>query len=375
MPGIHPGHRQSAFLCLVHTSTNAVHKEQHRLLAPLFAPARMASYGTTMCHIARDHVRQWVHGGTLELGTEFMHLAVRIIAATLLSEDFVTQLPRVVEWTSRLTGGLGRSSRARSSGWSDTGDMESAIRGLDTLWREVIARHKQQALPGGDLIDVLLRAQAEQPASSTDGHVVSDQQIMDDIMTMFMTGSENPRNALSWTMYLLGEHPEVYAQVRREVLRQPRDINLACAQDRLPTVLHLLKEALRLYPPGYAFGRRALRDLDLGVVRLPKGAEVVISPYVLHRRERYFSKPLEFIPTRFAEGSAPLPQHAYLPFGLGPRACIGGAYSLVECHIVLTVLLREVRLVPQWTQPILAAPLMTLRPSAPLSVTVEREGQ
>lgn len=353
------------------TSSNAVHKEQHRLIAQLFAPTRMEAYVKTMSRIASDHVCQWVDGSTVELGVEFMSLAVRIIAATLLSKDFGAQLPRVVEWLARITGGLGRSSRNRSLGWSDTGDIDMAIGGLDALLRDVIEERRGQAFGCGDLIDVLLRAQAEKAASSADGYVVSDQQIMDDVMTMFMTGAENPRNALSWTMYLLGEHPEDYDQARHEVLQQPRNANLARAQCRVPTVLHILKEALRLYPPGYAFGRRALRDLDLGSVRLPKGTEVVISPYVLHRRERYFSKPCEFLPTRFASGSESLPQYAYLPFGAGPRACIGGSYSLLECQIVLTVILREVRLVRQWTQPISADPLMTLRPSGPLPVAVD----
>jgi cytochrome P450 len=353
------------------TSSNAVHKDQHRFLTPLFAPARMRSYAKTMLRIARDHVRQWVHGSTVELGAEFMSLAVRIIAATLLSKDFGSQLPRVVAWLSRITGGLGRSYRERSLGWSDPCDIESAIRGLDALLRDVVEKRKGHARGGGDLIDVLLRAQAETAPSSTEGYVVSDQQIMDDVMTMVMTGSENPRNALSWTMYLLGEHPEVYEQARRAVLQQPRHTHLARAPLRAPTVLHLVQEALRLYPPGYAFGRRTLRDLDLGAVRLPQGAEVVMSPYVLHRRERYFSQPREFIPTRFAAGSARLPRYAYLPFGAGPRACIGGAYALLACQIVLTVVLRDVRLVRQWTQPIAADPLMTLRPSGPLPVAVD----
>src|SRR5262249_20454314 len=183
------------------------------------------------------------------------------------------------------------------------------------------------ARDGGDLIDVLLRAQAETTSSSAEGYVVSDQQIMDDVMTMVLTGSENPRNALSWTMYLLGEYPEVYEQARRAVLQQLRHAHPARAPFHVPTVLPLLQEALRLYPPGYAFGRRAVRDLDLGAVRLPAGAEVVISPYVLHRRERYFSRPREFLPMRFAAGNDRLPRYAYLPFGAGPRACIGGAYA------------------------------------------------
>src|SRR5262249_42781717 len=155
------------------TSANAMHKEQHRLIAPLFSPARMESYAKTMLRIARDHVRQWVHGSTVDLGAEFMSLAVRIIAATLLSEDFGSQLPRVVDWLSRITGGVGRSSGKRSWGWSDPGDIDSALRGLDALLRDVVEQRKGHARGGGDLIDVLLRTQAETAPSSADGYVVS----------------------------------------------------------------------------------------------------------------------------------------------------------------------------------------------------------
>jgi cytochrome P450 len=349
------------------TSTNAVHKAQHQLLAPLFAPARMGAYAATMAQIARDHVRQWVEGSTIDLGVEFMGLAVRLLAATLLSEDFGSHLPRVVDWLARITGGVGRSSRERMREHRNPGAIDRAICGLDALLRNMVEKRRGHARAGGDLIDVLLHAQAETSTSSAEGYVVSDQQIMDDVMTIVLTGTENPRNALAWTMYLLGEHPEVYEEARHDVLQQPRQALPVC----VPTVRHILQEALRLYPPGYAFGRRALRALDLGGRRLPKGAEVVISPYILHRRARYFAQPQEFIPARFAVGSAPFPRYAYLPFGAGPRACIGGAYALFACQIVLTVILREVRLVPQWQPPIAADPLMTLRPAEPLPVTVD----
>ncbi|HKA56219.1 MAG TPA: cytochrome P450, partial [Candidatus Binatia bacterium] len=232
------------------TSANAVHKEQHRLIATLFSQARMESYAKTMVRIARDHVRQWVDGSTVDLGVEFMGLAVRIIAATLLSEDFGSQLPCAVDWLSRITGGVGRFCRKRSRGGSDPGDIDNALRGLDALLRGAVEKRKGQALGGGDLIDVLLRAQAETSTPSAAGYVVSDQQIMDDVMTMFITGSENPRNVLSWTMYLLGEYPEVYEQARRAVLQQPSNAHLARAPFCVPTVLHILQEALRLYPPG-----------------------------------------------------------------------------------------------------------------------------
>ena len=254
------------------TSANAVHKEQHRIIASLFSQARD---GIVRQDNGEDCARPcplaggWLHGGSSS-GVEFM------VLPCALSQQHCC--PR--------TSGLNYRVRLMSFHASPVASVVSVVsaRGEgvtrakialccrpDALLRDVVEKRKGQARGCGDLIDVLLRAQAETSTSSADGYVVSDQQIMDDVMTMFMTGSENPRNALSWTMYLLGEYPEVYEQ---ETCSAPAAEQ--CPSGSCPLLCangspHSWQEALRLYPPGYAFGRRALRDLDLGAVHLPKG--------------------------------------------------------------------------------------------------------
>jgi cytochrome P450 len=243
----------------------------------------------------------------------------------------------------------------------------------------VAARRSRAAKPTGedtrDVIDLLLDAQAQGGSEGGD-YVVTDRQIRDDLLTLFITGAENPRNALTWTLYLLGRHPEVAQRIRDEIHAAGAaagDVALETLQ-RLPYTLQAFKEALRLYPPGYAFGRRAIEDVDIGPLVVEKGTEIVVSPYALHRRASLFERPLEFDPSRFdkqREGQ----RHpcAYLPFGVGPRSCIGGGYALMEGHTVLAVLLGGLRLTPATDAVVLPEPRMTLRPSGPVSVVVGRE--
>ena len=136
----------------------------------------------------------------------------------------------------------------------------------------------------------------------------------------------------------------------------------------------MFKEALRLYPPGYAFGRRAVADVRIGPLDIQAGTEVVVSPYALHRRPSLFERPLAFDPTRF-EKSRESQRHqcAYLPFGVGPRGCIGGGFALMEGHAILAVLLAGLRFVAASEDVVLPEPRMTLRPGAPIAVFVRRE--
>ena len=154
---------------------------------------------------------------------------------------------------------------------------------------------------------------------------------------------------------------------------QAGDITLATL-DELPFTLQVFKETLRLYPPGYAFGRRTLLDVDIGPVHLDRDTEVVISPYALHRRPGLFERPTEFLPDRFERGHQErIHTYAYLPFGAGPRSCIGGGFAMLEGHVVLAVLLGAFSFNATCQEEVLPEPRMTLRPGAPITLSVHRE--
>ncbi len=203
-----------------------------------------------------------------------------------------------------------------------------------------------------------------------------DEQLMAECATLFGAGHETTATALTWAWYLLCQHPESYQKVQEEVDsvlqgRTPTYADLA----RLPYCLQVFKEAMRLYPPAYAFSRRAIRDVEIDGYRVPKNWFVLLTPYTLHRREEYFPEPEKFQPERFTpEREKQLPRYAYLPFGAGPRICIGQYFAMMEGHLLLATLAQRVSfsLVPGQT--ITPDPIhhLALRPDRAVNVTVKK---
>jgi cytochrome P450 len=362
------------------TSSNATHKLQHKLIGRLFSHDSLGRYAIRIGELTERLQAGWHDGQVVDIGSELTRLSVEVVGRTLFTTDFGDRLSAIVESVSMLTGAFGRFGRRRISATPDAERHREGVEWLsDQLWSLVEERRRQPRTGEPDLIDILLDAQAAQGQNGTgnDAYVVTDRQIRDDLMTMFITGTENPRNALSWTLYLLGRHPEVYRTLVTELREGEKRASEARSFHGMPEppplLLAVFNEALRLYPPGYAFDRRPVRELEIGPLRLTPETEVVISPYALHRRTRIFSEPSTFDPGRFGAGAErTLPPYAFLPFGAGPRGCIGGAFSLLEGQAVLSVLLRRVNLYPVDAEPVRPEPLMTLRPSSPIWMKVHR---
>jgi cytochrome P450 len=361
------------------TSANATNKAQRKLLGRVFSPAATRRYVREMAALAREERERWQDGATVELGAAFMRLSARIVARTLFSWDIAPADQRIVDDLALIGSLLGRSADQRRAGWQDPSVIERAAATIEGRLLSLVAARRRAGGGGAaadapDVIDLLLQAQAEGVGSAD--YVVSDRQIRDDLMTLFITGAENPCNALTWTLYLLSRHPDAALRIRDEIAAASAtggDVTPETLQ-RLPYTLQVYKEALRLYPPGYAFGRRAMQDLQLGPLRLEKDTEVVVSPYALHRRPTLFERPGEFDPARFDERrEAERHPCAFLPFGAGPRACVGGGFALLQGQVVLAVLLGGLRFTPASNNPVLPEPRMTLRPAGPVSVIVHRE--
>jgi cytochrome P450 len=207
---------------------------------------------------------------------------------------------------------------------------------------------------------MLLLAQDEEG----DGGGMTDEQLRDEAMTIFLAGHETTANALTWTWYLLSQNPDAEAKLHRE-LDEVLSSRLPDFED-VPNLRYTemaLAESMRLYPPAWAIGRMALVDCEIGGYSVPKGALVLMSQYVMHRDERYFPEPLRFDPERWTEAAkANRPQFSYFPFGGGPRRCIGESFAWMEGILLLATLAQQwqMRLAPD--QVVALRPVITLRP-------------
>jgi cytochrome P450 len=242
------------------------------------------------------------------------------------------------------------------------------IKRLDEFIYDIIRQRRHGSEDTGDLLSMLLGAQDE------DGSQMTDRQLRDEVMTLFLAGHETTALALSWTWCLLSQHPEAEARLVTELEsvlggRAPR-------VDDLPSLRYaeaIIKETMRLYPPAWAFGRQAIEDCEIGGYAVPKGRQLYFFPWVVHRDPRHFDYPGEFRPERWAdEKMKQLPRYAYFPFGGGPRGCIGNSFAMMEAILVLTTVAQRYRLKLAEGQVIEPWPVFTLRPKYGIRMTMGR---
>jgi len=236
----------------------------------------------------------------------------------------------------------------------------------------LIAERRATAVNGrvadtGDLLSMLLLAQDE------DGRTMNDNQVRDELVTLFAAGHETTSNALAWTWYLLSQHPDVEAKLHREV-DTVLDGRLPTLQDlpNLPYTEMVLKESMRLYPPAWTLSaRQAVEDTTVGDYLIPKDRLIFVAPYAVHRRPQFFPEPERFDPERFTpENEKKLPRYAYVPFGAGPRVCIGNSFAMMEAHLILVTIAQRFRLELDPDQEIELNPLITLSPKYGLKMRV-----
>jgi cytochrome P450 len=211
-------------------------------------------------------------------------------------------------------------------------------------------------------------------AQDEDGSQMTDQQLRDEVMTLFLAGHETTALALSWTWYLLSQYPDVEAKLMAELEsvlsgRTPR-------VEDLPQMIYaeaIVKESLRLYPPAWAFGRQVIQDCEIAGYPVAKGRQLYFFPWVMHRDPRYFDQPEEFRPERWAdERIKQLPKYAYFPFSGGPRVCIGNAFAMMEAVLVLATVAQRYRLKLAQGQIVEPWPVFTLRPKYGINMMIEK---
>jgi cytochrome P450 len=356
------------------TSEGAMHLRQRRLMQPAFHRDRIAGYGDAMVEYADRMRRSWSDGAPLDIAREMNRLTLSIVGKTLFDVDVEQQAAQVGEaltavmdtfWLTLLPMSdlidrlpVPKIRRARLA------------RGrLDAIVYRMIADRRASGRDHGDLLSMLLSAQDEENG----GAGMTDQQVRDEAMTIFLAGHETTANALTWTWYLLSGAPDVEAKLHEEIERVLRG-RLPTTADlgSLPYVERVVTESMRLYPPAWLIGRRAIEAFPLGEFVAPARAIVIMSPYILQRDARYYANPERFDPDRWTpEFRAALPRFAYFPFGGGPRQCIGESFAWMELMLLVATIAQQarLRLVPH--HPVAMQPLITLRARYGMRMTVE----
>lgn len=352
------------------TSEDQTHERARRLLAPAFTPKRMAGYAATMSERAARFASGLKDGATLDLAGAIMALTLEVVGKTLFDAEVGSDAGTV---GSALTVGMEVAMGQLSSVVPippmipTPGNLRyrRAVKDLDKIIYGIIRTRRAEAEDRGDVLSVLLSARDE------DGKPMTDRQVRDEAMTLFLAGHETTANALSFAFWLLAQNPDVVAELRREVETVLGDRAPTLADiPRLAYTQQVVEESMRLYPPVWAFERQALQDDVIAGYHVPKGTIVGVSPYVLHRRPELFPDPLRFDPTRFDKAKVKeRNKHAYLPFGGGPRTCIGNMFALMEMQIVLAMAVRrfDFSVAPDFE--VVLDPSVTLRPKNGIAMT------
>lgn len=343
------------------TSEGDFWRRQRRLAQPAFHRQRISSYGDIMVQYANRAIANWRDGEQRDIAKDMTRLTLEIVVKTLFNSDVSNDADHVGAMLSQIAKPFASQATLK---WIADNRLPTpghrryfnAVREIDNIVYRIIAERRASGTDEGDLLSMLLQAQDE------DGSQMSDKQLRDEVMTLFLAGHETTALSLSWSWYLLATHPEAEARFHEEldhVLggRAPDVSDLP----KLQFTEMIAKEAMRLYPPAYAIGREAIEETEIGGFRVPRGTQLFAFQWATHRDERFFERPGDFVPERWANGSMQaLPKYAYFPFGGGPRQCIGNYFAMMEIVLLLATIGQRFRFSVEGQVEVL--PVLSLRP-------------
>jgi cytochrome P450 len=335
---------------------------QRRLSAPAFHRERVSAYANIMTGYAQQMLASWKDGETLDIHREMMRLTLQIVVRAL----FNVEAQEAAEISSALNLIMSNTTGVRIllppiARYLPTPRMISfrrAVARMDHTVYSIIAQHRANKTDSGDLLSMLIAARDE------DGSRMSDKQLRDEVLTFLIAGHETTALTLTWTWHLLAQYPDVENKLRQELDRvlcgrAPEFSDLRA----LTYTERVIKESMRLYPPAWSLARTVISDFELRGYRIPAGANVVMSQWIMHRNPTYFSDPEKFDPDRWSsEKAQKLPRFAYFPFGGGPRQCIGASFAMMEAALLLATIAQNFQLDSVPGHPVVLVPSFTLRP-------------
>lgn len=363
------------------TSDGELWKRQRRLIQPMFLREQVALFAAPMNQACADLAARW-HAlarqqDDIDISAEMLALTLDIVGRALFSSDLGERAPEVQpalkimleEALARTQSPLALLPRVMEHlpGLADE-RWKAAMATMDELVNALVAERRAAAEQPADMLGMLLAARDD------DGSAMTDEQVHDELMTFLVAGHETTASALSWSWYLLAEHLDAAAEMRRELAAVLGDREPTAADiPNLPFTSAVVHEALRLFPPGWTIERDAIADDEIGGYRIPAGTTVMLSPWVSHRDPNFWEDPEQFRPQRFLpENAESLHTKPYFPFGAGQRKCVGSDFAIFEATLVIANLARQFEVVvPPGTQ-VEAEPTITLRPRNGIAAWVRR---
>ena len=359
------------------TSDGALWKRQRRLMQPAFHHGHLVTYGAVMVEYAARMADMFRDGQRLDVDAAMSKLTLRIVVKTLFGGDVAGEAEEVGRLMVSVLDAANQrlNSALQLPSWVPMARNlreKRALARLDEILQGLIATRRSSREQANDLLSALLGATDEDSGSG-----MSDQQLRDEMMTLFLAGHETTAMALTWTWYLISQHPDVEARLHAELDRVLHGRTPTAADlVQLPYTEMVVREAVRLYPPAAGFAREPIEDVTIGGYTVPRGSLVTVNTYALHRDPRFFEEPERFNPERFAAGwEDRIPRYAYLPFGGGPRVCIGNGFAMMEARLILATVARRWRLTLEPGQAVVPVQLVTTRPRDGIRMQLHRRSE
>ncbi|MGE7668785.1 cytochrome P450 [Peribacillus sp. NPDC097077] len=356
------------------TSDKDFHMRQRRLIQPSFKKTHISNYAQDMIDITKEYISTWKNGEERIITEDTMSLALGIVSKTMFSTELKDGYNLIGEPIDEVMKVAVKRMRNlfQLPLWIPTKsnrEYKKVLERLDTVIYSIIEGRREDAKSHEDMLGILMEARDE-----VDGLGMSDRQVRDEVMTIFLAGHDTTATLLSWTLYLLSQNPEVEAKLFHEIdtvigNRTPTPDDFM----KLTYTQNIIWESLRIYPPLYVISRKAAEDVSIGNYHFKKGEMFLLSSYVMHHNPEYFDQPESFIPERFENNYLKtIPPFAYFPFGGGPRVCIGNHFALMEAVLVLACIAQQyrIKLAPDHHE-VKPLPLLTLRPKSGLRMIVE----
>ncbi|MCC6614676.1 MAG: cytochrome P450 [Anaerolineae bacterium] len=347
------------------TSDGDFWKRQRKLIQPAFHARRIEGYAQSMVDITLEQISGWRDGASVQVDEQMMEATLNVVTRSVFDVDIASEAHTFGDALTTFQE-MSNNQSVMIPAWVPTPlelRTRRALREVNDIIYGLIRERKTAKDDRGDLLSMLIDARDD------DGRGMTDEEIRDELVTLFMAGHETTANTMNWTWYLLAQHPEVEAKLHSELdaVLAGRAPTLSDLR-QLPYTEMVIKESMRLYPAVFAFGRQAIEDVEIGRHPIPKGSSVGMFPFVTHRDPRWWGDDADqFKPERFTpEREAQLKKYAYMPFSTGPRVCIGNSFAMMEAHLMLATIAQHWRLQLQPGQRVEPEPLITLRPKGGL---------